>query len=69
MIGEMNFFGVFVPAILTYTLISLCLLTLLRWLLSATGAYRLLWHRALVDFSLLILILFAVTKFLPSWIS
>ena len=69
MIGELNIFGVFVPVVLPYTLVSLCLLAVLRRVLEWCGVYRLLWHRPLVDFSFLVIILAAVSAFLPHWIA
>jgi hypothetical protein len=65
----MNIFGVFVPPLLVFILISLCVLAVLRHLLTWTGAYRLLWHRPLVDMSLLIIILALVTAYFPRWTS
>ncbi len=69
MISEMNIFGVFVPPLLVFILISLCALAVLRRVLAWAGAYRLLWHRPLVDMSLLVIILALVTAYFPRWTS
>jgi hypothetical protein len=69
MISEMNILGVFVPPLLVFTLLSLCVLAVLRHLLQWLGAYRLLWHRALVDVALLVIIMAGVTAYLPRWLS
>jgi hypothetical protein len=65
----MNLFGVFVPPLLVFTVLSLGILAVLRRLLSWCGAYRLVWHRPLVDVALLVIILAVVTAYLPGWIS
>jgi hypothetical protein len=57
MIGEINLHGVFVPALLVLTLAALLLSSLLRRLLAATGFYRFVWHPALFDFCLFIIVL------------
>jgi hypothetical protein len=69
MIGEFDVFGVFVPALLVWGLVALVLAAVLRTALASVGFYRLVWHRPLVDLSLLVIILAAVTAFLPHWIA
>lgn len=69
MIGEFDVYGVFVPALLVWGLIALALTAVLRKGLARLGFYRLVWHRPLVDLSLLIIILAAVVATLPYWIA
>lgn len=69
MIGEFDVYGVFVPVLLVWGLIALVLTAVLRVALARVGFYRLVWHRPLVDLSLLVLILAAVSAFLPHWIA
>lgn len=69
MIGEFDVYGVFVPALLVWGLVSLTLTATLRRALAWIGFYRLVWHRPLVDLSLLIIILAAVVATLPYWIA
>ena len=57
MIGEVNLHGIFVPALLVLTLAALLVSSLLRRLLAAIGFYRYVWHPALFDFGLFILVL------------
>ena len=57
MIGEIDFFGVLVPPLLVWLGIALVLAALLRRLLGWAGVYRLVWHRALFDLALLIILL------------
>ena len=68
MIGEVDIYGVFVPILLVWGLIALAITAVLRRVLSYIGFYRLVWHRPLVDLSLLILIMAAVSAVLPGWI-
>ena len=68
MIGEFDIYGVFVPALLVWALVAVSLTGVLRAVLARVGFYRLVWHRPLVDLSLLIIVLFVVANVLPHWI-
>jgi hypothetical protein len=68
MIGEFDIYGVFVPALLVWALVALSLTGVLRTVLARVGFYRLVWHRPLVDLSLLVIVLTIVTNVLPDWI-
>ncbi len=56
MLAEINLFGLFVNAGLVSALFAGVLLVPLRRLLSAVGAYRLVWHPPLVDLALFVLL-------------
>ncbi len=56
MIAEVNLFGVFINAGLVSAAAAALLLIALRKLLSAAGAYRWVWHPALVDVALFVLL-------------
>ena len=66
--GELDIYGVFVPALLLWMVIAYAITALLRRLCERFGLYRFAWHRALFDLSLYVLVLSAVvaleTKFL-----
>jgi len=64
MIGEANLDGVFVSAVLVSALVALGLSLLIRRLLAWLGAYRLIWHAALFDTALFV-ILWAAVVALP----
>jgi hypothetical protein len=64
MIGESNIDGVFISAVLVSALIALALAFLLRRLLALIGAYRFVWHSALFDTALFV-ILWAAVVALP----
>jgi hypothetical protein len=68
MIGEFDIYGVFVPALLVWALVAVSLTGVLRAVLARVGFYRLVWHRPLVDLSLLIIVLLVVANVLPHWI-
>jgi Protein of unknown function (DUF1656) len=57
MIGEIDIFGVFVPAILVLMLIAYLINQVIRTLLARTGFYRLVWHRAIFDLGIYVLVL------------
>jgi hypothetical protein len=57
MIGEIDIFGVFVPAILVLMLVSWLINQLIRTVLARAGFYRLVWHRSIFDLSIYVLVL------------
>jgi Protein of unknown function (DUF1656) len=67
MIGEIDVYGVFVPILLVWAAIALPLTAVLRRVLEGIGFYRLVWHRPLVDLSLLVLVMAAVAAVLSRW--
>ena len=69
MIGEVDIYGVFIPILLGWGVIALPITAVLRRGLSRIGFYRLVWHRPLVDLSLLVLVMAGVAAILPSWIA
>ena len=74
MIGEIDVYGVFIPILLVWAMIALILTAVLRRVLFRIGFYRLVWHRPLVDLSLLIIILASVSAAMnqlvvPHWIA
>jgi hypothetical protein len=68
MIGEFDIYGVFVPVLLVWALVALALTGVLRMVLVRVGFYHLVWHRPLVDLSLLVIVLTIVANVLPHWI-
>lgn len=64
MIGEIDLSGVFVSSVLVSAVMALALAFVVRRLLALTGAYRLVWHPALFDAAVFI-ILWATVVALP----
>jgi hypothetical protein len=62
MTGELNIYGVFVPALFAWVLIAFGVLVLLRQVLAWSGFYRLVWHRPLFDVALFVVLLGAVVS-------
>jgi hypothetical protein len=54
--GEVNLGGVFFPSMLLWALLALAIAWLLRRLLASAGLYRFVWHRALFDLALTVLL-------------
>ena len=69
MIGELDIYGVFVPPLLLWVAAALPLTELLRRLLRWSGFYRLVWHRPLFDFALLVIVLGAVVAASRRWVT
>jgi len=60
-IGEFDIYGVYVPAFAVYAASALLLQIVIMRLLEACGLYRLVWHRALFDLTIYVILLGAVT--------
>jgi hypothetical protein len=60
-IGEFDIYGVYVPAFAIYAPIALLLQIAIIRLLDARGFYRLVWHRALFDLAIYVIVLGVVT--------
>jgi hypothetical protein len=56
MIGEIDIGGVFVPTLLLWALLALAISALVRKVLSMVGAYRFVWHPALFDMALFVIV-------------
>ena len=67
MIGEASFYGLYVPWLMLLAGAALLALWGVRRLLAATGLYRWVWHPALFDFSLFVIVLGALTYFTRNW--
>ncbi|TCS39353.1 uncharacterized protein DUF1656 [Paucimonas lemoignei] len=60
MSGEFNLYGLYVPWLLVQSLLALALSRGMSWVLARLGFYRLVWHPALFDAALFVLILGAL---------
>jgi hypothetical protein len=67
MIGEVSFYGLFLPPLLLLSLAALVVTRLLKMVLARTRFYRVVWHPALFDFSLFIVVLGALTFLTRNW--
>ena len=69
MIGEFNLYGVYLPWLLVLAVLALALGWAMRKVLAACGVYRVVWHPALFDLALFILILYGLNFVLPMFLS
>jgi len=60
-IGEFDIYGVYFPIFVVVAAVALLLQLLLNRVLDACGFYRLVWHRALVDLAIYVILLGVVT--------
>jgi len=60
MIGELNVYGVFVPALLAWSALAVLATMGLRAILRRAGFYRLVWHAALFDAAVFVILLGAL---------
>ncbi|HTJ64452.1 MAG TPA: DUF1656 domain-containing protein [Alphaproteobacteria bacterium] len=67
MVGEFNFAGVFVPALLVWVLVAVGISMFIRSILRLVGFYRLVWHRGLFDLALLAILWASVTALADSF--
>ena len=62
MIGEFDIYGVYFPAFAVFAAIALLLqVAVINRLLGALGFYRWVWHRALFDLAIYVILLGVVT--------
>ncbi len=68
MIGELDFGGVFFSPLLFYAVIALVLSMVVRRALTLVGFYRVVWHRALFDFAIFIVLWGLTAAWVGPWI-
>lgn len=61
LISEFDIYGVYFPAFAVFAAIAFLLQVVIKRLLDAYGFYRLVWHRALFDLAIYIILLGVVT--------
>ena len=67
MIGEVSLYGIYVPWLLLLARLALALSRGLSYLLARAGFYRLVWHPALFDLAMFVVVLGALSRFFPEW--
>jgi protein AaeX len=60
-IGELDIYGVYIPIFVVVAAVAFLLQILLKRVLDACGLYRFLWHRALFDLAIYVIVLGLVT--------
>ncbi|MBV8501235.1 MAG: DUF1656 domain-containing protein [Paucibacter sp.] len=68
MIGDLVFYGVYVPAMALPLLLAYLALIPARWLLSRAGVYRWVWHRSLFNVSLYLIVLYGMVLWTTGWL-
>lgn len=61
MTGEFDIYGVYFPTFAVFAAIALMLQLAAKHLLNASGVYRFVWHRALFDLAMYVILLGVVT--------
>ena len=69
MIGEFDFYGVFLPELLVWMLLTYCIQFVLTKVLLRAGFYRFVWHRSVFDLALYIVMLGLVIALLLAIVS
>jgi hypothetical protein len=67
MIGEVSLFGLYMPPLLLLMLPALLVSRVLARVLARAGFYRLVWHPALFDISLFVIVLGSLAFFASNW--
>jgi hypothetical protein len=60
-IGELDIYGVYIPIFVVVAAVAFLLQILLKRVLDACGLYRFLWHRALFDLAIYVILIGLVT--------
>jgi hypothetical protein len=66
-IGELSLYGVFVPALLVWAFLAVLATVALRTILRPIGFYRLVWHPALFDVAIFVILLGGVVALASQW--
>ena len=61
MIGEFDIYGVYFPVFAIFAAIAFLFQVVIKRLLNAYGFYRLVWHPALFDLAMYVILIGAVT--------
>jgi protein-S-isoprenylcysteine O-methyltransferase Ste14 len=67
MIGEVSLYGIYFPPLLLLALLAYGVSRVLGALLARTGFYRHVWHPALFDFSLFVIVLGSIVFIGSNW--
>ena len=67
MTGEVSLYGLYVPPLLLLVIPALVASRSLNWVLARAGFYRFVWHPALFDFSLFVIVLGILAFFASNW--
>ncbi|KOF51966.1 MULTISPECIES: DUF1656 domain-containing protein [unclassified Achromobacter] len=65
MIGEFNLYGIYFPWLLVLGVITLGVSWVVRRAMARAGLYRLVWHPALFDLALYLVLLYGMTLISP----
>jgi len=61
MIGSTDLFGMYLPWLMPLAGVALLLMWLVRRMLAAFGLYRWIWHPAMFDMALYVLVLYGLS--------
>jgi len=67
MIGDLSFYGIYLPALALPLAMAYLASAALRALLSLTPFYRWVWHRALFNVSVFVIVLHATVRWTAGW--
>jgi len=67
MIGEVSLYGIYIPWVLLLALLSLFASRAVGYLLARIGFYRWVWHPALFDVALFVILLGGFTFISAKW--
>ena len=68
MIGEVSLYGIYFPPLLLLALLAYGVSRVFSALLARTGFYRHVWHPALFDFSLFVIVLGSLVFIGSNWL-
>jgi hypothetical protein len=66
MIGELNLFGIYIPWVLLLCVVALLVARAVSFVIARFGWYRFVWHPALFDLAVFIILLGGFTFLLPN---
>ncbi|GGF52700.1 DUF1656 domain-containing protein [Azorhizobium oxalatiphilum] len=65
--ADFDLYGVFLPHLLVLAVVAYGLLAVLRRIMQRAGVYRIVWHRALFDVCIYVLVLGGIVELSLKW--
>ncbi|HVJ76753.1 MAG TPA: DUF1656 domain-containing protein [Hyphomicrobium sp.] len=67
--GELDIYGVFIPALLAWAILGFVASIFVRRVLAKIGFYKYIWHRPLFDIALVVVLIGVVVMITNKWLT
>jgi hypothetical protein len=67
--GELDIYGIFIPALLAWAVLGFVASIFVRRVLAKIGFYKYIWHRPLFDVALVVVLIGVVVMITNKWLT